>query len=77
MGHMEDRETALKESIRVAKGEGFVCVIEWNKRTIEEEKEKYGHEIEYVDPREIIIGNDIIIELVEGEYVNIFLIRKR
>jgi tRNA A58 N-methylase Trm61 len=74
--HMEDRVSAINESVRVISGNGLVCIIEWNQKTIEDEKENYGHEIDYVDPREFLSRDDIEIELVEGEYVNIFLIRK-
>jgi tRNA A58 N-methylase Trm61 len=73
--HMTERDKALRECIRILNESGFVCVIEWNKRTIDEDKRKYGHKIEYVDPREIIKGNDTKIEVVEGEFVNIFMIR--
>jgi SAM-dependent methyltransferase len=75
--HMKNREKALNESIRVSGDNGFVCVIEWNQKTIEKEKEEFGYEIEYVDPRDILKRDDIKIELIEGEYVNIFLIRKK
>jgi SAM-dependent methyltransferase len=74
--HMKDRKRALAESARVVDEKGFVCVIEWNLGTIEKEKEEFGHEIEYVDPRDILKRNDIEIQLVEGEYVNIFIIRR-
>jgi SAM-dependent methyltransferase len=74
--HMTDRERALNECIRVSAEKGIVCVIEWNQRTIDEEKREFGHEIELVDPREILMRDDTSIELVEGTYVNIFIIRE-
>jgi 2-polyprenyl-3-methyl-5-hydroxy-6-metoxy-1,4-benzoquinol methylase len=75
--HILDRKKALSECIRVVDESGLVCVIEWNKRTIEEDEKEYGHKILFVDPGKILIRDDIEIDLVEGEYVNVFLIRKK
>jgi ubiquinone/menaquinone biosynthesis C-methylase UbiE len=75
--HIKDKETALKECVRVIKPKGVVCVIEWNKKTVDSENEEFGYDIDYVDPQKIIKRKDISIELIQGDYVNIFLIRKK
>jgi SAM-dependent methyltransferase len=75
--HIHDRERVLNESIRVLNPGGKLCVIEWSKKTIEEENEKYGYGIDFIDPKEFLNRNDIIIKNHPGEYVNFFIIQKR
>ncbi|MFC1717964.1 class I SAM-dependent methyltransferase [Candidatus Poribacteria bacterium] len=75
--HIKDREKALIECLRVLKNDGVVCVIEWSKKSIKETEEKYGFTIDYVDPREILPGADISIELTSGESINIFTMKKK
>jgi SAM-dependent methyltransferase len=74
--HIKQRRAALNECIRVMKRDGVVCVIEWNERSIRDDLEKYGYDIEYIDPGKIVDRNDITIDRIEGEYLNIFVIRK-
>jgi SAM-dependent methyltransferase len=73
--HMKNREIALNECIRVSSYDGIVCVIEWNKETVESENKEFGYDIEYVDPKKILKRDDIKIEVVPGDYVNIYLIK--
>lgn len=74
--HVKNRERALNESLRVSKTSGLVCVIEWNKKSVKEDEEKYGFKIDYIDPNEILRRDDVSIELVTGDSVNLFIIRK-
>jgi SAM-dependent methyltransferase len=74
--HIKQRRAVLNECIRVMKRDGVVCVIEWNERSIRDDLEKYGYDIEYIDPGKIVDRNDITIDRIEGEYLNIFVIRK-
>ena len=71
--HIEKRAPVLNECLRVLKTKG---VIEWNKESIKKDEEKYGIKIDYIDPNEIINRNDITIELISGNFVNIFNIKK-
>lgn len=74
--HIGDRERALNGCLRVVKPGGVLCVIEWNKRTIREDEERYGFTLDYVDPREILDRDDVRITVSEGRSVNVFVIRK-
>jgi len=74
--HIKDREGALSESIRVLKASGLLCIIEWNEKSIRDTEEKYKFTIDYIDPRKILNREDISIELMEGDLVNIFIVRK-
>ena len=74
--HIQKKDVALLECIRVLNLDGVICVIEWNTKSIEEDYKKYGFKIDFIDPREIITQNDVSIEVVPGTYVNIYIIRK-
>lgn len=74
--HIKKRERALSECIRVLKVNGLLCIIEWNEKSIRDTEEKYGFTIDYIDPRKILNREDISIELMEGDLVNIFIVRK-
>lgn len=74
--HIKNRGVALNECLRVTKASGLVCVIEWNKKCIKETEEKYGFTIDYVDPRDILSRDDASIELISGNLVNMYLLRK-
>ena len=56
---------------------GIIVIIEWTKKQIEEDYKKYGYKIEFVDPREYLKRSDILIDVLEGDVVNIFLLRKK
>lgn len=75
--HIKNREMALNECARVLKNDGIVVVIEWTKKQIEEDFKKYGYEIEYIDPRDFLNREDILIEELNSEVVNVYLLRKR
>jgi SAM-dependent methyltransferase len=74
--HIENKTIALNECIRVIKPQGIVCVIEWNKKTVDSENEEFGYDINYVDPRNEVGRKDISIELEKGDHVNIFIIKR-
>lgn len=75
--HVNNRELALKECVRVLKNDGVIVIIEWSKKQIEEDFKKYGYKIEYIDPRDFINREDIFIEELNSEVVNVYLIRKK
>ncbi len=74
--HIKKREVALNESLRVIKTSGIVSVIEWNKKSIEQDEKKYGFTIDYVDPREFLKLDNISIELFKGKFANMYILRK-
>jgi len=74
--HIQNRELALKECIRVLKPEGVIIIIEWTKKQIEEDYKKYGYKIDFINPEEFTNPNDLIIELNPGKYVNIYILRQ-
>ena len=74
--HVENRAAALNECLRVMKPDGLVCVIEWNEKSIKETEEEYGFTIDYINPEEILNRDDISVELVTGNLVNMFIMRR-
>lgn len=74
--HIQNRELALKECIKVLKPGGVIIIIEWTKKQIEEEYKKYGYKIELINPEEYTNRNDISIELNTGKHVNIYILRQ-
>ena len=75
--HVNNREMALNECVRVLKNDGVIVIIEWTKKQIEEDFKKYGFKIDYIDPRDFVSRKDIMIEELNSELVNIYLIRKK
>lgn len=75
--HVKNRETALNECIRVVKNDGVIVIIEWTKRQIEEDFKKYGFKIDYIDPRDFLNRDDILIEVHNSDIVNVFFLRKK
>ncbi|KKM89701.1 hypothetical protein LCGC14_1246020 [marine sediment metagenome] len=74
--HVKNKQTSLNDCIRVIKPSGLICVIEWNEKSIKADYEKHGFKIDYIDPKDFLKREDILIETHPGEYVNIFIIRK-
>jgi len=74
--HVQNREVALKECIRVLKHDGVIGVIEWTEKQIEKDYKKYGFKLDFIDPKAIIRRDDVSIEKLKGELVNIYLLRK-
>ena len=74
--HIQNRELALKECIRVLKPEGLIIIIEWTKKKIEDDYKKYGFKIDFINPEELTNRNDISVELIPGKHVNIYILRQ-
>jgi SAM-dependent methyltransferase len=75
--HIKNRKAALTECLRVMKPQGLMCIIEWNKKSIKADEEKYGFKIDYIDPRKILDRDDLSFELIPGNWVNVFILRKQ
>lgn len=74
--HVKNRNIALTECIRVLKKDGVIVVIEWTKEQIEEENNKYVYKIDFVDPKDYLKHDNISIEVLKGNVVNIYILRK-
>ncbi len=74
--HIEDREKALNESIRIIRSTGVVYVIETNSDGIKYYKETEGFDIDKVDPRDFSLNYDVSTEILEGGYSNAYIFRK-
>ena len=74
--HVKDRKIAINECIRILRNDGVIVIIEWSKKQIEEDFKKYGFKVEYINPRDFIHRDDIVIEELNSEWVNVYLIRK-
>lgn len=74
--HIKERKLALNECLRVMKPIGVLCVIEFSEKTIKEEKEKCGYDIDFIDPSDYLKLSDISIEKNLGNWVNFYIIRK-
>ncbi len=74
--HIQNKELALKECIRVLKPRGIIFVMEWTKKQIEEDYKKYGYKIDLINPEDYLKGSNIKIELISGNKVNIFVLLK-
>ena len=75
--HIKKRTAALNECLRVIKPSGIVSVIEWNKKSIELDEKNYGFTIDYIDPRDLLNREDILIEVINSEKVNAYLLRNK
>jgi SAM-dependent methyltransferase len=74
--HVGDRETALRECLRVMRPNGVTCVIEWTHETIAADEARYGFRIDYIDPAQIVDDEAISVERLKGRLVNFFVLRK-
>ncbi|MHA2283553.1 MAG: class I SAM-dependent methyltransferase [Promethearchaeota archaeon] len=75
--HIQNRELALRECIRVLKPEGMIIIIEWTKKQIEEEYKKYGYKIDFINPEDFVNQINISVELKPGKFVNIYILREK
>ena len=74
--HVKNRKLALNQCLRVLKPDGLVCVIEWNKQSVDYWNKKEDLGIDSIDPKEILERKDITFQLVKGKEINIFIMRK-
>ena len=74
--HIEGREKALTECLRVIRPRGVVCAIETNEHGVEYFKRTEEVEIERVDPRELAAGVGLATEVLDGEFSNAYIFRK-
>ena len=74
--HIEGREKALTECVRVVRPRGVVCAIETNEYGREYFGRTEGFEIERVDPSELAAGLELATEVLHGEFSDAHIFRK-
>lgn len=74
--HIQNREKALNECIRVTRPHRVVCVIEWNAHGINHLRQEEGFEVEKVDPRDLLKDSSAI-EVFSGEFADAHVLRRR
>ena len=74
--HIQNREKALQECIRVTKPMGIICVIEANAYSQQHYLEIERHEIDLVDPRELLNDNGITVKVIKGQCSDVYVLRK-
>lgn len=70
--HIQLKEHALKECLRVIKPDGVICVVEWTKKAIEEDYRKFKWAPDFVDPRDYISRDDASKEHLLPNFLEIF-----
>ena len=75
--HIQNRELALKECLRILNDDGIIVVIEWSKNQIEKDYKKYGYKIEFIDPKDYLKEDEISTEVLKGEIINFYILRKK
>jgi len=75
--HIQNRELALKECLRILNDDGIIVVIEWSKNQIEKDYKKYGYKIEFIDPKDYLKEEEISTEVLKGEIINFYILRKK
>lgn len=74
--HIEERERALAECVRVVRPSGAVCAIETNDHGIEYFRQTEGFEIEKVDPSALVADMGLTCEVLSGEFSNAYIFTK-
>ncbi|MHA1340572.1 MAG: class I SAM-dependent methyltransferase [Promethearchaeota archaeon] len=71
--HSKSKKKALEEAFRVAKKEGFVIVIELNKKAVEEIRKRRGRHPDAIDPIKYLKAPKYEITIIKGENANAFI----
>ncbi len=74
--HIQEKDAALKECVRVLKPHGSIYIIETNENGITFYQDNYGFLIELIDPRHLIKELELSCEVINGKYVNGYILRK-
>lgn len=72
--HIENKKEAIKESLRVIKSDGVVCIIEPSQKSLQFMRKKIPTHPDIVDPRDYVEKS--LVEQIRGEFFNIFVIKK-
>lgn len=76
MHHMDDKDSAFKEIVRVTKLEGIICILEPTDIAIEIIKKKIVSHPDAIDPKLYAKEYSLSIDVVNGRFYNAFVIKK-
>ncbi len=74
--HIEDKHSAFKETVRVLKKKGKLCIFEPTPMGIKQIRKKFPKHPDAVDPIEIGKDYDLSVEILEGVIFNAFIFKK-
>ncbi|MFW9879693.1 MAG: class I SAM-dependent methyltransferase [Candidatus Thorarchaeota archaeon] len=75
--HINDKEAALKESARVLKSNGIICIFEPTDNLLSIiRKNRFPSHPDPVDPRNFTHDLHLSLELIEGQFYNTYILRK-
>ncbi|MFX1366167.1 MAG: class I SAM-dependent methyltransferase [Promethearchaeota archaeon] len=72
--HIENKKAAIKESLRVIKSDGVICIIEPSQKTLQFIRKEVPTHPDIVDPRDFV--DKSLVEQIKGEFYNTFVIKK-
>jgi ubiquinone/menaquinone biosynthesis C-methylase UbiE len=76
--HIDDKEAALKESVRILKVSGIICILEPNDNLMKIlRKNKFPSHPDAIDPRTYTRELRISLELIELPFYNTYILRKQ
>jgi ubiquinone/menaquinone biosynthesis C-methylase UbiE len=74
--HVNDKNKALGECLRVATAKGVVCIIEMNQAGKEYMRKSSGFGHDIVDPRDFLKVDSYSIDHRKGRYADSFILKK-
>ncbi|MFW9896578.1 MAG: class I SAM-dependent methyltransferase [Candidatus Thorarchaeota archaeon] len=76
--HIDDKKAALKESARILRGNGIICIFEPNNKLLKIIHEnKYPSHPDAVNPKNYAQGLQLSSELIERPFYNAYILRKQ
>ncbi|MFX1281765.1 MAG: class I SAM-dependent methyltransferase [Promethearchaeota archaeon] len=75
--HINDKERALSELLRVLKTNGLLAIIELTDEGVEVVRKTYPSHPDAVDPRDFMQDPDLHIEVYESKYLNAYVYKEK
>ena len=75
--HIDDKDKALKECIRVVKKNGIIIIFELTPKGVEEVRKRYPFHPDAVDPRTYTKSLPLNIEVIEHRNINAYIFKKK
>lgn len=72
--HIKNKKAAIKESLRVIKSDGLICILEPSQKMLQLIRKEVPTHPDIVDPRDFVEKS--LVEQIKGEFYNTFVIRK-
>ena len=74
--HINDRERAIKELLRVTKPKGLLVIIELTDKGVELVRKRFRHHQDAVDPRDYTRHLGVKVDIIEGVNLNAYIYKK-